>query len=266
MYSLLRETALLHLDIHQAYVPKTFSPRFWGSCSIAELLNEASLGFPSHPKLKAAGQAALDAFNGAKTGLPRFPKGVQSIMYSAIVRTMYPDSIPALISRRMRVLGISREIHAALDFHCLREKITKFSAYIVFTLLRSWANAWTTSHRMHEHFKRDCLLGCNDADDDFLHYLGCPRMWRALKTALLRASLPVPTSLISAQFAHKLALINPTREEVLHICSITYTYHIIKNIHRSSFHAHCRNGNLQAVADVTIDVMTAAVRRFAALV
>ena len=151
-------------------------------------------------------------------------------IYNAIAKSLHVDSIPALISRRVRVLGIPREMHVTIDIDSLRGETLKFPPYVVFTLLRSWANAWTTSHRMHKHFQRDCLLGCVDANDDLVHYLECARMWRALTTALRRASLPVPTSMMSAPCAHKLALINPTRQQVLQICSITHSYLIIKNI------------------------------------
>ena len=45
--------------------------------------------------------AALDASTYAKSVLPCFPNGVQTVMYNAIAKSLYPDSIPALISGRV---------------------------------------------------------------------------------------------------------------------------------------------------------------------
>lgn len=44
-------------------------------------------------------------------------------------------------------------------------------------LFRTLIGGWTTSHRMHEPIKHDCLFGCRGEPDDIRHYLLCAPLW-----------------------------------------------------------------------------------------
>ena len=230
MYSALQDTAEVRLDIYQAYISKRFSPRFWDTGSIAEALHEASVGCLSSAKLRGAGQAALLAFPQAQAESPRFPKGVQTILYDTLMQNLFADSTPALVQRRLSSLGIPAAGVPPLDFDRLRNQIRGLPEYVVFTILRSWANGWTTSHRMHEHLKQECLFGCADANDDLAHYLCCRRVWRALRSALRQTARADPPSLVSSQTVRKLCLVDYDPERILHLCCVSYSYHIIKTI------------------------------------
>ena len=72
--------------------------------AIGGLLADAARGFPDNKRLASAGQAALKAFLHAKKRSPRFPKGVQTILYDVIFNIFRVDTIPKLISKRLRML------------------------------------------------------------------------------------------------------------------------------------------------------------------
>jgi hypothetical protein len=178
----------------QGDVIKTrFKPKFWDSESIAELLQEAALGFPSSKRFRDAGKIALKAFQQEKRKGPRFPKGIQTMLYQIFLKALYEDTIPKLIRKRLRVLAPEISLPSSFDVNALREAVSAYPKYIIFTLVRSWANAWTTSIRMHEPHRWICLFGCAGKPDDMHHYLRCVRMWRGLKTAL-KATPTTPPS------------------------------------------------------------------------
>ena len=53
--------------------------------------------------------------------------------------------------------------------------IRKFDATCV---VKTWANAWATSHRMHEEIVLPCLFGCSQTDS-LQHYLFLPNPIRS---------------------------------------------------------------------------------------
>ena len=47
--------------------------------------------------------------------------------------------------------------------------------------VKSWANAWTTSLRMHEPLLLlPCIFGCPGCKDEFDHYIVCGALWTAV--------------------------------------------------------------------------------------
>jgi len=43
-------------------------------------------------------------------------------------------------------------------------------------LIKTYANGWVSSYRMHEDVLLNCLLGCKDAPDDNSHYISCKHL------------------------------------------------------------------------------------------
>ena len=41
----------------------------------------------------------------------------------------------------------------------------------------NWVGGWTTSIRMHEEQRLDCIFGCKDEPDSLGHYLCCAPLW-----------------------------------------------------------------------------------------
>ena len=79
--------------------------------------------------------------------------------------------------------------------------IRKFDATCV---VKTWANAWATSHRMHEEIVLPCLFGCSQTDS-LRHYLHCPILF-----GLLRALHPdvseMPLERIGLQYSSEVNL------------------------------------------------------------
>lgn len=265
MHSMLKEQAEKNIDLHQLIFNGSFSPRFWDSLSICEVMHAAARGFPNHKRLSDAGCAALEVHRDMKDTCPKYPNGVQTALYNKIVEVLFHDSIPNLLSRRMPVLSAGEVLPQGFDFETLRSCICKLPPYIVFVLIRTWANGWTTSYRMHEPQLLPCVFGCPQQNDSLQHYLCCERLWRALKTALRKTSSTVPPILVRAPILSKLALMPASRENVVCICAITHTYHTIKHNYRTTFAAYLHEQNAEAVAQITVDILTSALGRFEAM-
>jgi hypothetical protein len=254
----LKENDAEYFVAHRGAIQVHFQPKNWDSPSIVELLHEAAAGFPSSKRYRDAGKLALAAFYLEKRTSKRFPKGVQTIFYNIFLENLYSDSIPELIRKRLRVLAPEVPTPACYDFDALREALKAHSEYCVFVVLRTWANGWTTSRRMHESRQLDCIFGCPGQRDDLAHYLRCERLWRGLKTAL-KATGATPPLHTNAPVLGKLALAPTTERAILNICIITYAYHNIKhNYSRFSCLA------IGEIAEITKDVLKAAVLRVTA--
>ena len=53
-----------------------------------------------------------------------------------------------------------RTTPTAEDWKKLKNSFEQLSLYQAFAIIRTWANAWTTSHRCHERIFRECICGC----------------------------------------------------------------------------------------------------------
>eukprot|EP00973_Karenia_brevis_P016346 2239325-Karenia_brevis.AAC.1 len=82
------------------------------------------------------------------------------------MQVLFADSIPDLLSRRLPVLCPMEFLPEDWDPQALQEEFRKLPPYIVFVILRTWANGWTTSRRMHEPLPLQCVFGCPGASDE----------------------------------------------------------------------------------------------------
>ena len=94
-------------------------------------------------------------------------------------------------------------------------------------VIKTWANAWTTSTRMHESKSLKCIFGC-DAKDNLEHYLCCDPLW----TAVISASFKRSELLWSCPLI-KLGLMEPSMEWLQMCCVAFSCYHSIKMSHMS---------------------------------
>ena len=90
-------------------------------------------------------------------------------------------------------------------------------------------------------------------------------MWKAMRSAWLKTSAPLPEILVSASVAQKLVLTDPSRERIILLCAATHSYHIIKNVYRNQFLNYGRNRNYGEFARITIEVSKAAIIRCSAM-
>ena len=260
MIDILKGSDLEHFVMQEGVAIAKFKPPHWDTSSIAELLLEASLGFPSSRKFRDAGKLALAAHHHMRAPSKRFPKGLQNNLYEISLDALYPDSIPRLLQKRLRILDSEVSIASSLNFGDLRESLKFYSKYIVFSVIRTWANGWVTSHQMPETVRCDCLLGCNGEPDDLHHYLRCERLWRALKT-VLKASSTVPPLMTNASILEKLAITGTSDRLVLNICLVSHAYHTIK----ANYRDHFVQASTNDIAKIAILILQAADIRFKAM-
>ena len=88
------------------------------------------------------------------------------------------------------------------------------------SVIKTWANAWTTSSRMHEHVRLPCVFGCQRASDDLSHYLVCVRFHR-----LLYPRFPGEED----NSSQRLILVQPTRERALALVTLSLSYSAAKH-------------------------------------
>ena len=70
--------------------------------------------------------------------------------------------------------------HSPIPDYCMNDVATslkKCGARVAMSVMKSWANAWTTSSRMHEAICLPCILGCDDCTDSLNHYVICDPLW-----------------------------------------------------------------------------------------
>ena len=55
---------------------------------------------------------------------------------------------------------------------------------ILYMVIKTWANSWCTTTRLHENTLWPCIFGCCDEEDSLAHYLRCPRLWSSISSAV----------------------------------------------------------------------------------
>ena len=108
---------------------------------------------------------------------------------------------------------------------------------VAMALIKTWANAWTTSDRMHEDNLLPCIFGC-EGDDALAHYLCCDPLWTAvISCSYKRTELLMQPPLV------RLCLETPSVEGARLITIAFSCYHALKLGHRDLVEAGCDSGN-----------------------
>ena len=158
---------------------------FWDTPPIAQTLSDAASGLPGHPLLgqvlPTAVQVALQEMRRRDdvTLFHRKPFKLQRFLYEEIMKIAYCDSIKLLLRRRWSVLCPLAPFESGM-LPDLQDFLGQLSPAWATSILKTWANAWTTSCRMHEPVIRLCIFGCADSRDELHHYLRCPCLWSLL--------------------------------------------------------------------------------------
>ena len=99
------------------------------------------------------------------------------------------------------------------------------SKQVVFTVLKTWANSWCTTTRLHEAVVWPCIFGCPNEEDSLSHYLRCTRFWSGIGTSARADGLIYEDPLI------KISLSFPYVEWSKLIVVASRCYHSIKFDH-----------------------------------
>ena len=120
----------------------------------------------------------------------------------------------------------------------------KVSLRVSSAVTKSWANAWTTSSRMHEEERLPCIFGCADCDDELAHYICCDPLWTAA----------ISNSYSSVELLHRsplerLCLIDPHVEDACLLALTFNCYHAVKLANREIVDKCVQVGDFSAIQD-----------------
>jgi len=88
-------------------------------------------------------------------------------------------------------------------------------------LLRTWANAWTTSYRMHETQLLYCIFVCVGCLDTQQHYLICPALWGVLDAIVGKCPFD--------GFLFHLCIVNCSALSAARLVVASATFHTLRN-------------------------------------
>ena len=118
-------------------------------------------------------------FNAFKSGVGlKAGQNVQSAHY-AHLQTLTPPDWCCTLNRKFEgfeCLGDDFFIPSVVT-DWLAARLKGVGPRIAMCVLKSWANAWTTSLRMQEARELPCIFGCPDCVDDLEHYINCDPLW-----------------------------------------------------------------------------------------
>ena len=173
-------------------------PPGWQANAFASNLHWASLGefhgYEAHAASIKAIFESVRAGGRATEGLTG-RKSQQSVFYSHL-QTLTPPDWFVTLERKLDSFVCLDEVEYTLTSDAVSvicPALSKLGARVSVAVVKSWANAWTTTTRMHEPLLLPCIFGCPNCKDELDHYLCCDPLWTAViscsfkQTVLLQA-------------------------------------------------------------------------------
>ena len=147
-----------------------------------------------------------------------------------------------------------------VDFDLVFSFVKDSGTHLCMCWIKTLANAWCTSFRMHEHFLRPCLFGC-PADDSLEHYVQCNNL-----AYVLNIVQRVPLPACGASLEGLLHLLSPS-PFITHRVFLAFTlYHYIKQSYPSPPPASASDAERFLFAcNLALPAGRAAIRRLDAL-
>ena len=155
------------------------TPDFWDHPPIAQILSEAWHCTPLAPI-----KAQVAAFVKSQINLVsvenmdvsrRSPSNkitFQKWAYPEFLRLLYPDDLAIVLQRRLqKILGSNFNPDSLAPALLI---VKSLKPHVAVQVIKTWSNAWATTHRFHEARRLPCLFGCSDALDSLNHYAFCP--------------------------------------------------------------------------------------------
>ena len=118
-------------------------------------------------------------------------------MFYSHLQALSPPRWSTTLSRKLDSFECLAGQLVTIDDSCvsrLAQALTKLGPRVAAAVIKTWANVWTTSTRMHEPIPLPCIFGCEGCSDTLNHYLTCDILWTAViscsfgRTELLRPS------------------------------------------------------------------------------
>ena len=128
---------------------------------------------------------------------------------------------------------------------------------VAVSVIKSWANAWTTSSRMDEDEVLPCIVGCQSCDDKLSHYICCDPLWTSVISA---ANGTVEQLQVSPRV--RLCLEEPSLQNA-HLLAIAFsTYHATKLANRDLVDSCIASGDFCPVQSKLLALADAFAREF----
>ncbi len=210
------------------------SPTYWDTPPIAVTLRNASLGFLAHPLLGNILPALISKAKSEAAHAQGRRFKMQRFIADGLHQALYPDSVHLLLGRRLPVIAPGIFV-ADVDFDAIKQFIvTSLSPAWATAVMKTWANAWTTSTRMHEPCILPCLFGCDSGRDELAHYLHCVRLWHVIYLAEYNFEYDALRlwSDLFGDLGVKLLLKHPSISSAYRLVTAFLAYHTVKQQYR----------------------------------
>ena len=171
-------------------------------------------------------------------------KSIQSKFYK-LLQSFRQDVWPATLRRKLPGWlpgGIGDWVFSSALEDELSQLLKKAGMRVSVSVIKSWANAWTTSGRMDEEVTLPCILGCDGCEDALSHYICCDPLW----TAVISSSKGREEQLQLSPLA-RLCLESPTLDRARQLTIAFSTYHALKLSHRDLVDACVSSGDFLSV-------------------
>ena len=204
------------------------TPDFWDHPPIAQILSEAWHGTHLEPikaQVAATVKSKLDSLSFEVPDLSRESQcnkvTVQKWAYPEFLRLLYPDDLAIVLQRRLqKIIGPNFNPDSLAPALLI---VKSLKPHIAVQVIKTWSNAWATTHRFHQARRLPCLFGCLDAPDCLNHYAFCPFVINVMEqtagTVLSRMPSHTPACMLGLE--------NPCRTGMKGVAATFYAYHSV---------------------------------------
>ena len=109
-------------------------------------------------------------------------------------------------------------------------------------VIKTWANAWTTSSRMDEEETLPCTVACHACEDRLSHYICCDPLWTSVIS-----SAKCNVEQLQASPRARLCLENPSLDSARLLAVAFSTYHALKLANRGLVDSSVASGDFYLV-------------------
>ena len=137
--------------------------------------------------------------------------------YPEFLRLLYPDDLAILLQRRLqKIIGPNFSPDSLAPALLV---VKSLKPHVAVQVLKTWSNAWATSHRFHESRRLPCLFGCHNKPESLNHYAFCP---------YIKSTVEQHNSVCNELSAEcLLGLSDPSIIRLKRVAAMFYAYHAV---------------------------------------
>ena len=195
---------------YASFLAGALCPAFWDSEPIVGNYRYLYLRLPSRRRLPPAHSTDIC-----------MDRMEQSDAYAALLRVDFPPAWQAWFVQKMkRLLNLGDVDLQSFHWVSFYQTFSELPSHAAMSVLKTFANAWTTRRRLHTGEQWSCIYGC-EHEDMLGHYLQCPIAMSALASAL-RLQMRIEPPHITRLFP----LTHPwCRDDFLKLFCLFHSYH-----------------------------------------